>query len=193
LLTASRGRDGTLALRLLDVQLPPSIYDPFQAANRDTKAWQPSADDLALLRKQWSKLPPATSKDWRKSEVVYDRVEFTVASPDKYAEVFADPGAGVADALPGSVFALRVVEKYRPQQTPSGEKVAQAMQRSSIYIARNVTDSVVEGRQFTGYLAAGPGVPLPISLVGSFRLYRLAKGTSAAPASGSAKKRSARQ
>ena len=82
LLAVSQARDGTPTFRLLDVRLPPSIYDPYQAANRAPTAWQPTADDLALLRKDWSKLPPATSKDWRKSEVVYDRVEFTIVSPE---------------------------------------------------------------------------------------------------------------
>src|SRR6058998_1392463 len=95
LLTASQGRDGDVAMRVLDVQLPASIYEPFQAANRQPKAWEPSPDDLALLRKQWSKLPPATSKDWRKSEVVYARVEFMLVSPDKYAEALGDAGGGV--------------------------------------------------------------------------------------------------
>ena len=80
------------------------------------------------------------------------------------------------------MFALRVVEKYRPQQTPPAEKVAQAMERKTIYIAREVTDAAVEGRQVTGYLAAGPGAPLPINVAGSFKLYRLAKG--ATPAAG---------
>ena len=102
LLTASQKSDGDVALRILDVQLPKSIYDPYLAANRQTKAWEPSPDDIALLRKDWSKLPPATNKDWRKSEVIYAKVDFTLVSPDKYTEAFQDQGAGITDALAGS-------------------------------------------------------------------------------------------
>ena len=40
---------------------------------------------------------------------------------------------------------------------------------------------MIEGRQFTGYLAAGPGSPIPIALNGPFRMYRLAKGNVGAP------------
>jgi hypothetical protein len=49
LLSASH-KDGDVALKLLDVQLPKSIYEPYQAANRATKAWEPSPEDIALLR-----------------------------------------------------------------------------------------------------------------------------------------------
>jgi len=178
LLTVSQKGDRDVAVHLLDVQLPKSIDEPYKAANRQPKAWQPTPDDIALLRNQWSKLPPATNKDLHASDVVYDRVEFTLASPEKYAEVFsasADPG--IEDALKGSLFAMQVVEKYRPQPMTPGENVAQVMERNSIYVVRSTSDSVLEGRQFTGYVAAGPGVPIPIALNGPFKLYRLTKGS----------------
>ena len=177
LLTVSQKSDHDVAFRLLDVELPKTIDEPFRAANRQPKAWEPSADDIAMLRSRWSKLPPATNKDLHRSDVVYDRVEFTLASPEKYDEVFsgaADPG--IADALKGSVFAMQVIEKYRPQPMPPGENIAQVMERRSVYVVRSTSDSVLEGKQFTGYVAAGPGVPIPIALNGPIKLYRLAKG-----------------
>ena len=182
LITVSQKSDHDVALHLLDVQLPKSIDEPFKAANRKTQAWQPSPEDLTLLRNQRSKLPPATNKDLHQSDVVYDRVEFTLASPDKYAEVFAGGAPGVDEALEGSLFALQVVEKYRPLPMPPGEQIAQVMERRSIYVVRTSNDSMLEGRQFTGYVAAGPGVPIPIALNGPFKLYRLAKGGAAPPA-----------
>ncbi len=175
LITAAAGGDG-VELKLLDVQLPKSLYEPFQKANHEPNAWEPSPQDIALLRKEWAKLPPATNKDWRKSEQEYDRIDFMVVSPEKYGETFADQPGDVRQTLDGSDFALVVVERYRPHPVPSGESVAQAMQRKSIYVIRKTSDAVLEGRQFTGYLAAGPGVPLPINVAGPFRLYRLAKG-----------------
>src|SRR5712691_10810786 len=116
-------------------------------------------------------------------DVVYDRVEFTLASTDKYAEVFAGGAPGVDEALKGSLFALQVVERYRPQPMPPGEQIAQVMERKSIYVVRSSSDSMLEGKQFTGYVAAGPGVPIPIALNGPFKLYRLAKrgGTGRCP------------
>ena len=184
LLTASQKGDRDVALHLLDVQLPKSIAEPYKAGNKQPKAWEPTPDDIALLRTQWSKLPPATNKDLHANDVVYDRVEFTLASPEKYAEAFpaaADPG--IDEALKGSLFALEVVEKYRPQPIAPGENVAQVMERKSLYVVRSKSDAVLEGKQFTGYVAAGPGVPIPIALNGPFKLYRLAKGTGAsAPA-----------
>ena len=195
LLTVSRKSDHDVALHLLDVQLPKSIDGPYKAANRKPQAWQPSPEDLALLRKEWSKLPPATNKDLHASDVVYDRVEFTLASPDKYAEVFTAADAGVDEALKGSLFALQVVERYRPQPMPPGEQIAQVMERKSIYVVRSSSDSMLEGQQFTGYVAAGPGVPIPIALNGPFKLYRLAKGGAApaAPAAKPARRRPARR
>jgi len=164
-LSASQKSGGDVALQLLDVQLPKSIYDPYQAANREPKAWEPSPDDIALLRKQWSKLPPATNKDWRKSEVVYAKVDFTLVSPDKYAEAFQGQGAGIADALPEVCSPSRSSNdtartRCRPERTSPGhgtEEHLRGAQRERI---------AARGKQFTGYMAAGPGVPIPISFNG---------------------------
>ena len=181
--------DGALDLQLHDVQFPKSIYETYASKNQETRAWEPTPADIALLRKDWAKLPPMTNKDWRKSEFDYDRVDFTVVAPDKYGEVFADQTADIREALDGSLFALLMVEKYRPQSIPSGEKIAQPMQRKTIYVMRHASDSVLEGKQFTGYLTAAPGMALPLSVSGPCRLYRLAKGKpSAAPAASPATK-----
>jgi hypothetical protein len=191
--TISQKSDHEVDFRLLDVELPKSIDEPYRAANRQTKAWEPSPADLTLLRKEWAKLPPATNKDVHKSDVAYGSIEVTVASPDKYAEVFQVGGTQIEEALKGSKFALQVLEKFRPLPVPPGENVAQVMERKSIYIVRNANDSMLEGKQFTGYVAAGPGTPIPISFVGPFRLYRLAKGNVGPAASAPSKKSKAKK
>jgi len=178
--TASqKGND--VAFRILDVELPKSIDEPYRAGNRQPNAWEPSAADLDLLRKGWSKLPPQTNKDVHRSDVAYGNVEITIASPDKYAEVFQAGDPGIDGALKDSAFALQTVERYRPLPMPPGENIAQVMERRSIYVVQKVSDSVLEGRQFTGYIAAGPGSPIPIAFNGPFRMYRLAKGNVGAP------------
>jgi hypothetical protein len=174
--TVSQKSDHEVDFRLLDVELPKSIDEPYRAANRQTTAWEPSPADLALLRKEWAKLPPATNKDVHRSDVAYGSVEITVVSPDKYGEVFQAGGTQIEDALKDSKFAVQVLEKFRPLPVPPGENVAQVMERKSLYIVHTANDSMLEGKQFTGYVAAGPGTPIPISFVGPFRLYRLAKG-----------------
>jgi hypothetical protein len=181
LFTVAQKGNRDVALHLLDVEFPKSIDEPYRASLRKPKAWEPSPADIALLRKDWSKLPPDTTKDVHANDVAYDRVEFTLASPEKYAEAFPDVGDAVQEALKGSVFALRVIEKYRPLPVAPEEKIAQVMERKSMYVVRRASDSVLEGEQFTGYVAAGPGVPIPISLAGPFKLYRLAKGTVGPP------------
>lgn len=174
--TVSQNGDRDVTFQLHDVELPKSIDEPYRAGNRKPKAWEPSPADLALLRKQWSKLPPATNKDVHKSDVAYGNVDITVASPEKYGEVFPSGDNVINDALKDSMFALQVVERFRPLPVPPGENVAQVMERKSIYIVRSANESLLEGKQFTGYIAAGPGTPIPISLAGPFRMYRLAKG-----------------
>src|SRR2546428_11903659 len=149
--------------------------EPSGAASRQPKAWEPSAAGLALLRKQWSKLPPATNKDVHKSDVAYGTVDVTVASPEKYGEVFAGGDPGIEEALKGSMFALQVVERFRPLPMPPGENIAQVMERKSLYVVRIANDSVLEGKQVTGFVAAAPGVPIPNPLVGPFSLYRPAQ------------------
>jgi len=69
------------------------------------------------------------------------------------------------------------------------------MERKSVYVVRSANDSVLEGKQFTGFVAAGPGVPIPITFVGPFSLYRLAKGNvgAAPPATSPRRKQKARK
>jgi len=178
--TVAQKSDHDLSFNVLDVELPKSMDDAYRAGNRQPKAWEPRPEDIALLKKEWSKLPPQVNKDVHRSDVAYGNVEITIASPDKY-DVFAAAGPGVGDALNGSKFAFQVIEHYRPLPNPPGENVAQVMERKSVYIVQSINDSMLEGKQFTGYVAAGPGVPIPISFVGPFRFYRLAKGNVGAP------------
>jgi hypothetical protein len=180
--TVSQTGDRDVAFHILDVDLPKSIDDAYRAANRQPKAWEPTPDDIALLKKQWSKLPAQTKKDIHRSDVAYGNVEVTISSPENYDAAFAGSIApAIAEAFKGSLFAFQIVEHYRPLPNPPGENVAQVMERKGVYIVQSIKDSVLEGKQFTGYVAAGPGVPIPITFVGPFRFYRLAKGNIGAP------------
>src|SRR5262249_22275996 len=175
--TVSRPAAGQLVVRLLDVELPRSIDEQYRAGSRQPKAWMPSPADLELLRKEWSRLPRVTKRDVHRGDVDYEAVEVVVAAPQRYGDVFPKRDRAMEDALAGSLFALQVTEKFRPLPVPPGENIAQLQQRKSVYVVRSATDSVLEGKHFTGYVAAGPGMPIPITVAGPFRLYRLPKGT----------------
>ena len=108
------------------------------------------------------------------------------------SEIFLGLQQGVGGFLTELQTLLRS-GKYRPQPVPAGENVAQVMERKSMYVVHSATDSLLEGQQFTAYLAAGPGVPIPMTFMGPFKLYRLAKATGAPPPGSTARgRRSAR-
>lgn len=193
--------DGSLNMHLLDVRLPGKLGPTIKALNDKLEPWQPSPDDLKLITKELPRLKPVPDKDKDvvAGDVAFAQVQFTVASPDRYAEVFPRQDPSMADALSETAFMLQVVESYRGLPLPQGSNVAPLMQRNSIYGVRNAAANLLEGRQVLGFIAAGIGQPIPISVAGNFRMYRVAGvakkggaapkgGAPAKPAAGSAKK-----
>jgi len=181
LLTASR-KDGTdLTLHLLDVHLPKAIDEELKAASKKAVRWEPTEKELAALGKEWSLLPRPTTRDLKAGDVVYGKVEFTLVTPEHYDAQFAKQKGPLSPVLAESAFALEIVERYKPQTLAPGERVAQVMERRSVYGIRKAGDRMIEGKQATGYLAAGPTAPLPLSFSGPFRMYRL---SGAAPVPG---------
>ena len=185
LLTISKQKDGQLAFHLLDVRLPPDIAAELKAANSDLTHWTPSPEELATLRKGWSKLPPATDKDPVAGDVAYARIQFRLASPERYAEVFTKQDAAVKGVLSDSTFTLEVVEQYRALPISPEQRIVQLMQRTTIYGFRGAGgDHLLEGAQVIGFLAAHPLAPIPLNWSGKFTMYRLAsaKEVGGAPA-----------
>src|SRR5205809_358905 len=69
-----------LTLHLMDVRLPKGMADAVREANEKLKPWSPSDADIALLRQQWSKLPPATDTDPKAGDLRYAQVGFVAAT-----------------------------------------------------------------------------------------------------------------
>jgi len=172
-----------LTLHVMDVRLPKGIVEAVRAANDKLEPWTPSDDDLAMLRQQWSKLPLATNKDPKAGDVAYSWVRFQLATPERYADTFPNQDAPLRDLLADSGFALQVDESYRPLPLPPGSNIGQLMMRKTIYGVRSASDTRLEGKLVTGFIAATPLAPIPYNFGGSFTMYRLASsaGTKNAP------------
>ena len=118
LVTASgEGGSGT-QLHLLDVRLPKEVAEGIKVGNDRLTPWSPSTAQLDGLARTWSKLRPATDKDVRAGDVDYAEVSFTIATAERYAEVFPKQDAALSDVLAKSAFSLSVEEKYRALPIP---------------------------------------------------------------------------
>jgi len=176
LIAVSQGSSG-LTLHLMDVRLPKEMVQGVRAANDKLERWTPSDKDVALLRQQWSKLPPATDKDVMAGDLAYSQVRFSLASPERYADAFPKQDDALRDVLADSGFTLEVDESYRSLPIPPGKNVGQLMLRKTIYGVRSASDTVLEGKLVTGLLAATPFTPIPYNFGGSFTMYRLASSS----------------
>ena len=168
-----------LTLHLMDVRLPKGMADAVREANEKLKPWSPSDADVALLRQQWAKLPPATDKDPKAGDLWYAQVEFALAAPERYADAFPRQDDALRGVLAESGFSLQVNESYRPLPVPPGSNIGQLMVRKTIYGVGKASDTRLEGKLVVGFVAATAYNPLPFNFGGSFTMYRLA---SSAPA-----------
>jgi len=158
---------------ILDVRLPPEIEREIREAGMRTLAkWVPSAQVLETLRANWSQLAPAKEKNLE--EFLFAKIEYTLAAPDSYAQAFPQRDAVMEKVLQGSKWTLKIAETYRPRDLPPDTRIAQLIQRMTIYGAATVSANEVRGPLSFGLVAAGAGTPLPFSFGGDFVLYRLA-------------------
>ena len=104
----------------------------------------------------------------------------TGPSPERFEQVFPRQDEALKHVLADSAVSLQIVENYRPLPVPpqpSGVVITQVMERKSIYGVKKVSSAVLEGDHVTGFIAAGPGFPIPLNFRGTFRMYCLASCT----------------
>src|SRR5439155_10264629 len=181
LLRVSQRNHAALSIHLLDVSLPKEIDEAVKAANKQFTPWTPSAAQLTALARRWSKLPRAPKKD-PTTDLLLGQVLFTVASPERFEQVFPRQDEALRNVLTDSAVSLQIVEDYRPLPVPpqpSGVVITQVMERKSIYGVKKASSAVLEGDHVTGFIAAGPGFPIPLNFRGTFRMYCLASCTRA--------------
>lgn len=178
LVRVAPGRNGTPSLHLLDARLPGKMDETVKELNKKMDPWTPSEADLKLLAKELPRLKPTpdAEKDIVAGDVAFASIRYDLATPESYAELFPQQDEALVDVLSETAFVLQVLENYRGLPLPPGSNVAPLMQRRTIYGVRNASDALLEGRHVIGFIAAGIGQPIPITSVGSFRMYRIAAG-----------------
>jgi hypothetical protein len=168
----TQGKDGP-QFNLLDVKLPPDIDKAVYDANNMTLSfWKPSDEVRKTLAKNWSKLPP--HKEKKLNDFLYSKIEYTVMSPDGYAEVFgAKNPPALKNVLEGSRFSFQIVENLKPRNLPPDNRIAQLMKKITVYGVKSVEKDVIKGTDSLGIMSAGAGQPIPMSFNGPFEMYRL--------------------
>ena len=158
---------------LLDVRLPKEAEQEVeQASMRTLTRWVPSAQLRASLGATWSQLAPAAEKTL--NEYLFAKIEYTLSAPEQYAQAFPQRDEPLQKVLDGSPWTLKVAETYRPRDLPADARIAQLIERTTIYGAKKVGADQISGALVLGFVAAGAGTPLPFNFPGDFVLYRLA-------------------
>ncbi len=144
--------DGKPALTLRWVGLPPAQRQALDAANKETRAWEPTVADLQDVRDAWDTLPPEP------------RGAASVATTISGADAFSEEMRGDA-AMKDSLFIVQQLVSFHPgPQRP--------MRDVLVYGAKERLPDGFRGNYASATVAAAP-FPIPISFAGTFRMYRL--------------------
>ena len=147
--------DGKLVLKILFTALPAELTKALGDANNAERKWIPQPGDLAQLSTAWDGLPFADP------DMV--GVETELVGRDAYDGSFKrEPKT--ADAA----WAIRQSERFHP-------KAGGAMQTINVYGVLEQRDGGYAGNFTTATIAAAP-LPIPITLNGTFQMYRVAGG-----------------
>ncbi len=170
LVKVTEGKEG-LEFHILDVELPEIAQAELKKVNqtRPRPRWIPSQEVLKAIADQWQKLPRRAIKG--PADNIYGTVEYLVAAPDQYQGAFPIRDQQLDKVLDGSKFAIQINENYKPQSL-RGAQVAPLITRRTVYGTKSVEKEVIKGDQVTGFISAGSGQPLPISVAGDFGMFR---------------------
>jgi hypothetical protein len=146
---------GQLVLTVRFAQLPPELTKSLADANAADKKWVPEPDDLARLAAAWDTLPTVDP------DLV--SVDNEIVGRDAYDEAFKHEPK-TRDAA----WAIRQSERFHP-------KAGGAMQTINVYGVLEPRDGGYSGNFTTATIAAAP-LPIPITLNGTFQMYRIAGG-----------------
>ena len=134
------------------VKLTPELEGQLTAANKETRAWEPSPAQLQDVRDAWSSLPP--------NDRGADTVETILMGRDSFLDaVKTDP------EMKDAQFLVQININYNPgAQRP--------MRDVLLYGVTGPEGTGYRGNYASATIAAAP-VPIPIALKGTFHLYRL--------------------
>jgi hypothetical protein len=147
--TAPEGKP-TLTVRF--VKPPPSIGDAIEAANKERRTWEPGLQELQALRDGWNTLAP--------EDRGVATVETTVTGKDAFTDAIESD-----EKMKDAQFLIQVIINF----SPGGQR---PMKDVLLYGAKESQTDGWRGSYASATLAAAP-FPIPISFVGTFRMYRL--------------------
>ena len=147
-----RAEGGKTTLSPRDGRLPQPLSAAIAAANAEHRGWEPSIADLQRLRDEWQRLEPEGRELAAVETVVIGRDAFSQQT--KTDEKMRDARFVIQQAL-----------SYRPGV---GRPIRDAM----VFGVMEPTPLGYAGNYASVTLAAAP-FPVPISLTGTFRMYRL--------------------
>jgi hypothetical protein len=148
-------RQGALGLVVRFADLPETQQKALDAGNQSGDAWRPSATELAALAGGWDGLPS------RNPQLV--KVKSEVIARDAFDRDFQSEGK-TRDAK----WAIRQVMDFHRSAAPTIRQIY-------VYAAMEAKDGGYAGNYTTTILAAAP-FPIPITLNGSYQMYRLGGG-----------------
>jgi hypothetical protein len=140
---------------LLDVDLPKSIDDAFQAAQKAEKPFMPTDKQLALLRSSWSKLAPKTNSE-------YSRIEWKVV-----AKQYFDQGMQYDPNIPGAQFVISATQQMIPRPGQPDRNIV-------VYGFSDLDNKKVLGGGHARAMMATAPFPVPIEFHGTFKMYKVA-------------------
>ena len=166
------GKEDAPEFHMLDVRLPPEVDKVVKEQNIKREGWKPDAAALGTLASSWQKLPRYDAKGV--GEFIFDKVTFEASAPDQFDNVFGKRTEELNNMMKDATFAVQVTENYLPHTLPDNARVAQIMQRRTVYVANSVAKDSIAGVAALGFLTAGAaGSPLPMQFKGTFSMYRL--------------------
>ena len=143
---------GTMSVTVLQVELPKAIQDELEKANATHAGWEPTARELQDLRDGWSSLKPLDRG--------VGRIETKITGKDSFDAVQKEE-----QSMKGALFIVQQTVDFRPG-------VGRPIKDVFIYGAMAQQPDGWSGNYMSASVAPTP-VPVPITLNGTFRSYRL--------------------
>jgi hypothetical protein len=144
--------DGKPVVTLRQVDLPQALRDSVEKAGAAHAAWEPTARELADLGEAWASLPAA--------ERGIGHVDTKITGSDAFDDVMKGE-----ERMKGARFVIQQVVDFRPG---TGRPIKDVY----IYGALEQRPDGWSGNYMSASVAPTP-VPIPITLKGTFRAYRL--------------------
>jgi hypothetical protein len=143
---------GKMNLTVRFVHPPQQITDALAAANKDKRGWEPTVQDLQLVRDSWSTLAP--------EDRGVANVEVMITGKDAFTDMITSD-----EKMKDAKFLIQMTVNF----TPGGQR---PMKDVMLYGATEETPDGWKGNYASATVAAAP-FPIPIAFGGTFRMYRL--------------------